>query len=125
MKVSAYFAQGKRNEWEFSRCPCQNSFSKLPDGHRSGPCLSRMNIFHKAFCLHFLVAKTQFYGWASWNLPSLCDKGNILRNKYLAAQSWMRIPIKIEFHEFTINEFHLFSFLRYTVKGSKSSNTRI
>ena len=30
MKVSAYFAQGKRNEWEFSRCPCLNSFfSKL------------------------------------------------------------------------------------------------
>ena len=28
MKVSAYFAQGKRNEWEFSRCPCQNSFFK-------------------------------------------------------------------------------------------------
>ena len=39
-----------------------------------------------------------------------CDKGNILRNKYLAAQSWMRIPIKIEFHE-----FHLFSFLRVKV----------
>ena len=64
MKVSAYFAQGKRNEWEFSRCPCLNSFFQnwRTHEHWSGPCKSRMNIFHKAFSLHFMVGKTQFYG---------------------------------------------------------------
>lgn len=125
MKVSAYFAQGKRNEWEFSRCPCQNSFFQN--------CRTDIEVDPASQEWTYSTKRSVYILW--WEKLSFmagplgichhCDKGNILRNKYLAAQSWIRIPIKIEFHEFPIKEFHLFSFLRYPLKGSNSSNTRI
>ena len=126
MKVSAYFAQGKRNEWEFSRCPCLNSFFKtdVRTNIEVDPA-SQEWTYSTKHSLYILWWEKLSFMEGPLGICHHCDKGNILRNKYLVTQSWTRIPIKIEFHEFPIKEFHLFSFLRYALKGPKFSNTRI
>ena len=127
MKVSAYFAQGKRNEWEFSRCPCLNSFfSKLTYARTLKWTLQVKNEhIPQSILFTFYGGKNSILWRGPLGICHHCDKGNILWNKYPVTQSWTRIPIKIEFHEFPIKEFHLFNFLRYALKGPKSSNTRI
>ena len=85
-------------------------FQKRRTDNEMDPACQKWTYSTKHYVYIFLWEKKNIFVDEPLGICHHCDKGNILRNKYLAAQSWMRIPIKIEFHE-----FHLFSFLRAKV----------